>query len=78
MAYNKGQVEALGDALLDAVDAVRDGVGVDDTAAAIALFTALAGAADEIKGDTDAALLHLVGHMASKVGDRRVDALPSA
>lgn len=72
--YNKAQVEAAGDALLAAIEAVRDGLDVTDVTAAVSLLTAIGGAADEFRTDTDAAVLHLVSHVAGKLGDARVDA----
>ena len=74
MAYNKEQVQAVADAIYDAIQAARDGIGVDDTAAAITLFTAFAGAADEFQTDTDAAGLHLAARLADRFGDSRIDA----
>lgn len=73
MAYNKSEVEAVADAVMNAIKAVKDGIGVDDTAAAIALFTAFAAAADEFKNDTDAAVLHLGGRLMTSYGDTRVN-----
>jgi len=75
MAYNKDQVSELAVAFKGAIEAVKDGVGVEDTGAAIALFTALAGAADEFKADTDAAVLHFVAKVLDLFGDERVDAI---
>jgi hypothetical protein len=74
MMYNKAQVEAVGDAILATIDAVKDGLGPEDVVAAVGLLTSFSAAADEFKGDADAAILHLVGHMASKIGDTRMDA----
>jgi len=78
MAYNKQQIETVGDAILASIDAVKDGLDTNDVTAAVSLLTAIGAAADEFRTDTDAALLHLVGHIASKVGDSRVDAEPTA
>ncbi len=73
MAYEKAQVAAGADAVYEAINAVRDGIGVEDTGAAINLFTALAGCADEFKNDTDAAILHFVSRLAGRFGDDRVN-----
>ena len=73
MAYNKNQVLDLAVAFKKWIEAVKDGIGVEDTGAAIALFTALAGAADEFKDDTDAAVLHFVSKVLELFGDERVN-----
>lgn len=73
MAYDKTQVQAAGRAVLDTIDAVKDGLDAGDVAAAVNLLTAIAAAADEFKNDTDAAILHLVATIADGVGDQRVD-----
>jgi hypothetical protein len=76
MAYEKTQVQAVGDALLALVAAIRvDGVGIDDLDEAVMLLTALGGASDEFKADADAALLHLAGYILDRVGDTRVNAV---
>ena len=73
MAYEKQQVQALADAVVDSILAVRDGgIGADDVDEAINLFQKLAAAADEFKTDTDAAALHLSARMAERFGDMRV------
>lgn len=71
--YNKEQVQAVGSAIVKTIEAVKDGVDVSDVGTAIELMTAFAGAADEFKGDTDAAILHLVASIADGIGDARVD-----
>jgi len=73
MAYDKAQCKAVGVALYDAVVALKDGLQVEDTAVGMALLTSLAGAADEIKGDSDAALLHIASAVMEKAGDGRVN-----
>ena len=73
MAYNKAQVQEVGAAIVGVIDAVKDGVGVADLGAAMTLMTAFAAASDEFKGDTDAAILHLVAAIADGIGDQRVD-----
>lgn len=73
MAYNKAQVQAAGVAVLNTIDAVKDGLDASDVGAAISLLTAIAEAADEFKNDTDAAILHLVATIADGVGDDRVN-----
>lgn len=72
MAYDEGQVRELAQALLGAVDAVRDGLGPEDAAAGVSLLTALSAAADEAR-DTDAFALHLISELADVIGDRRVN-----
>jgi hypothetical protein len=76
MAYDKTQVFAFADAVFDGVHAVRDGVGVEDTGAAISLFTALASCVDEFKDDTDAAALHFVSRLTDRFGDQRMNPTP--
>lgn len=73
MAYDKAQCKAVGEALYAAVQALRDGLQVEDTAVGMQLLTALAGAADEIKGDSDAALLHIASAVLGKAGDGRIN-----
>jgi hypothetical protein len=73
MAYNKAHVQAAGNAVLQVIDAVKDGLDASDVGAAITLLTAITDAADEFRGDTDAAILHLVATIADGVGDDRVN-----
>lgn len=71
--YNKEQVVAAADAIVATIDAVKDGLDAADVGAAVTLLTAVAAAADEFKGDTDAAVLHLVAAIADRIGDQRVN-----
>jgi len=73
MAFDRGQVEALAGALLETFDAVADGVGVDDIDEAVGLLTAFGSAQDEIREDTDAALLLLASALLARIGERRLD-----
>lgn len=76
MAYNKAQVQAVGEVIVRGIDAVRDGIDVNDATVGIEFLTALIGAADEIRTDTDAAALHIASVITDKFGDRRVNAEP--
>lgn len=76
MAYDKSQVQNAGKALVDVIDAVKDGLDAGDVTAAVGLLTAIAACVDEFKGDTDAAALHLVATVADIIGDQRVNAAP--
>lgn len=70
MTYDESQVRDLADAIVAAVDAVKDdGVGADDLDEAYGVIAALAGAADEAK-DTDAFLAHMISQL-SKVAAAR-------
>ncbi len=69
MAYEKPQVLAGADSVFGGINAVRDGIGVEDTGAAINLFTALAGCADEFKSNLGAAICHFIGRLADRFGD---------
>jgi hypothetical protein len=70
--YEKEAVVAAADAVYGAIEAVKDGLGVEDVAAGIQLMTAIAGAVDDFKADTDAAGLHFVARLADLFGDSRV------
>lgn len=74
MAYEKEALVQLADAILAVFDGVRDGVDVNDVDEAVGLLTAFSSASDEIRGDTDAALLHLSSSLLDRIGDRRMDA----
>lgn len=74
MAYDKSQLQELAVAILAMFDGVRDGVDVGDVDEAVGLLTAFGQASDEIREDTDAALLHLASALLGAVGDRRIDA----
>jgi len=71
MAYNKAQVQAVGDEIIKTINAVKDGIDASDMTQAITLMTAFMSAADEFKDDTDAAMLHLAGHLMDRYGDKR-------
>jgi len=74
MAYEKEALAHLADAILAVFDGVRDGVDVGDVDEAVGLLTAFGSASDEIREDTDAALLHLASAILNSVGDRRLNA----
>jgi len=73
MAFERAALAELAQKLLDTVDAVSDGVDMQDVDEAVGLLTAFSGAADELKEDTDAAVLYLVSALLGLVGDRRRD-----
>ncbi len=70
---NKAEVIAVADAVYGAIEAVKDGFDIEDTAAAIALITAVVAAANEFKEDWDAAGLHIISRLADLFGDGRVN-----
>lgn len=72
MAYDKSQVGDFAEALINAFDAVKDGLDAGDATAGVALLTSLAGVADEA-ADTDAFAAHLIAAIADRVGDRLVN-----
>ena len=72
MAYEKANVVSFADAVMDGIEAVQDGVGVEDTGAAINLFTALASAVDEFKGNIKAAGPHFIARLADRFGDEQM------
>lgn len=71
--YDKSHPQNAAVAVHAAFYAVKDGVGVEDTGAAINLFTAIAACADEFKSDPDAAGLHFVSKLADLFGDDRMN-----
>jgi hypothetical protein len=73
--YNKAQAQALGVAVYDVIQAVKDGLQPGDVPAAMALLAAFSAASDEIKGDSDAAVLDLVSGLTNKLADSRRDDL---
>ena len=72
MAYEKPHVQTLGKTLVKMGFAVADGLDVTDAAVAMELLTAFMAAADELKEDTDAALIHMLSAALDDIGDRRV------
>jgi len=76
--YNEAKVKAVGDALYNMIDAVKDGVGINDMDEFIALTMALQGAQAELAGDTDAAVLHIASALTDKLADARVNQPPSS
>ena len=73
--YNKAHVQALGDAVFQVIEAVKDGLQASDTTAAMTLLGAFTAASDEIVGDSDAAVLDLIAGLATKLADSRRDDL---
>ena len=73
MAYDKTKCKAVGVALVELIDAVTDGVGMDDMDEMMALAMALKGAQAEMSSDTDAATLHILSAAADAFGDKRVN-----
>ena len=73
--YNKAQAQALGVAVYDVIQAVKNGLQPEDTVAAMTLLAAFSAASDEIKGDVDAAVLDLVSGLTNKLADSRRDDL---
>ena len=70
--YNKAQPKAVGKAIVQVLYGLGDGLDMSDTANLMALIQALSAAADEFKGDTDAAIAHALGGAAEEFGDRRI------
>jgi hypothetical protein len=73
--YNKAQAQALGVAVYDVIQAVKDGLQPGDVPAAMTLLAAFSAASDEIKGDSDAAVLDLISGLSNKLADSRRDDL---
>ncbi len=73
MAYNKEQPLDTGRKLVELILALKDGLDVEDSDEFIAFGTALMGSVDEIKEDTDAAVLHLISGMTDRFGDERIN-----
>ena len=73
--YNKAHTQALGEAVFAVIMAVKDGLQPGDTAAAMGLLAAFSAASDEIKQDSDAAVLDLISGLTNKLADSRRDDL---
>ena len=73
VSYNKEQPMDTGRKLVELILALKDGVDVEDSDEFISFGTALMGSIDEIKEDTDAAVLHLVSGITDRLGDERLD-----
>ena len=71
MVADKSQCKAVGVALLDLIYAVKDGIGVDDISIAQSTFLAALAAADDIKGDTDAAIPFVVAGLVEAYGEKK-------
>lgn len=70
--YNKEQPKAAGKAIVTLLYGLGDGLDMHDTANLMGLIQALSAAADEFKGDTDAAIGHALAGAAEEFGDRRM------
>lgn len=73
MAYDKQQVQALGAAVVDLIEAVADGVDVTDVGVGMDVLGKFMAASDELSSDKDAALLDVAAGIASTAADRRRD-----
>mgnify|MGYP001823296082 CR=1 FL=1 len=73
MAYDKLQLQEAGAKLVDLILAISDGVGADDLEEGSAFLVSLVGCFDELSGDTDAALFHLLGAAADHYADFKRD-----
>lgn len=73
MAYDKTKTKAVGDALYDLIEAVTDGVGLDDMDEMMALAMRLKDAQNELATDTDASVLHVASALTDRLGDARVN-----
>ena len=72
--YNPSQPNEVGVKFVELVYALKDGFQVmEDMPEFIALSTALAGAADEIQGDTDAAIFDALSGASGKMARLRQD-----
>lgn len=73
MAYNKPDLTVLGKAIVKMAYAVGDGLDVTDVAVGMELLQAFMSAANELREDTDAALLHTLAAAMDDVGDKRIN-----
>lgn len=69
--YDPVQCKDVGAGLLEVVDAVKDGVQVEDAAVGMAFLAKLSAAANEIQTDSDAALLDILSGAADAFARRR-------
>jgi hypothetical protein len=68
--YNKADVAGLGHAIAELINAVRgDGVGADDLDELIGVLTSAAQSVNEMKDVPEAAVEHVLGAAADKLGD---------
>ena len=75
--YDPVQCKAVGAGLLEVVDAVKDGVQVEDAAAGTAFLLKLSAAANEIQSDSDAAVLDSASGLTDALARRRQNPEPA-
>ena len=73
--YNKAQTQGLGVAIFGVIMAVKDGLDPADAGAAMALLGKFTEAANEIQGDSDAAVLDVISGLSGALADSRRDDL---
>lgn len=71
--YDKTKPIEVGHKLVELIEAVTDGVGMEDMDEFISLIAALQAAQTEMTTDTDAAILHVVSGATDAFGDKRIN-----
>jgi hypothetical protein len=71
--YTKGDVTGLADKVYDLIMGLRNGVGQDDLNNMVQAMMAAPAATNELKEDTDAAMLHIGARIMDRAGDDRVN-----
>jgi hypothetical protein len=71
MVADKAQCKAVGAALVALIYAIKEQGAMGATDEAMAEFTAVLSAADDIKGDTDAAVPYVLAGAAEAYGDKK-------
>lgn len=73
MAYNKAQSRQAGKNFVNMIYELADGIDWGDAVAVEKFRKSLMASLDEIRGDTDAAILHIISGMSEEFGDRRMN-----
>ena len=72
MAYEKAQVQAVGDALYDLIKGLADGIGTDEVSNLMQVLQAAVDASDEFKGNFYAAGPHAIAKLVDRFGDDKM------
>lgn len=78
MDYNKQDAVNLGHAIGNLVNSVRDGVSLDDLNEVIGVLTSAASVVNEVKEVPEAAVEHILGAAADKLGDYALEKATTA
>lgn len=76
MAYEKAQVQKVGDATYNLIKGLSNGIGTEEMANLMGVLSAAVDASDEFRSDFDAAGPHAVARMLDRFGDDRVNPVP--